>query len=57
MGTVFAVTRNASKSPIESEVLKSKRDKRRMYSRQHNELAGITRDAIFPPLDTEIYEE
>lgn len=34
MGTVFAVTRNASKSPIESEVLKSKRDKRRMYCRE-----------------------
>lgn len=35
MGMVHAVTRNASKSPIESEVLKLKRDKRGMHAREH----------------------
>lgn len=34
MGMVHAVTRNASKSPIESEVLKLKRDKRGMRARE-----------------------
>lgn len=41
MGMVHAVTRNASKSPIESEVLKLKRDEP-----ASNELARL-RDAIF----------
>lgn len=40
----------------ESEVLKSKRDKRRMHAREQRSRGDYERDAIFP-LDTEIYEE
>lgn len=46
MGMVYTVTRNASKSPIESEVLKLKHDKRGMHIRAQRELVRL-RDAIF----------
>lgn len=42
MGMIHAVTRNASKSPIESEVLKLKRDKRGMHACEQR-TRGITR--------------
>lgn len=55
IGTVFAVTRNASKSPIASQRYLN-RNATSAPANSEVALGDYERDAIFP-LDTEIYEE